>query len=71
MALHYLGENIPVFLFRKSIDRFQAGEGLETKFRAEAEIVFLIIIKRLQSMPHIPIVHIATLIGVRVVDASA
>ena len=72
MFFHNIREDIHILrVIRESLDRLPGGKGLEPEFRCIAEEVFAILGKRPVPMPHFPIVHVASVRTVRLIECSS
>ena len=71
VLLHHIGEDIPVFGSGEGLDGFHAGEALETELGDVAEQVVAVVGEGLQTVPHIPVVHIAPVGVLGLVKAAA
>ena len=71
MHFHHPGENISVLGQSKAFHCFQAGEGLEPKFRGIPEKPLPVVGKRKTSVPYVPIVNVAPFRCIGFVEPAA
>ena len=72
MLLHDIGEGVHIlFVIRKLLNRFHRRECLETKLRQIAEEVFAVLGERTVSVPYLPVMYVAAVRIVRLVQTTA
>ena len=71
MLLHNIGENVPVLGDGKALDRPDRRERLEAKFGKVPEEELSVLRKGLVPVPYIPVVRVAAIRTVRIVEASS
>ena len=71
MALHHAGKYVPVLFLRKARYSLQARERLEAELRQIPEAVFPIFRKRDAGMPYLPVMDVAAVRAVRLVERTA
>ncbi|MNC31497.1 hypothetical protein D3C75_798200 [compost metagenome] len=70
MGLHNIGEDIAVLRQRKTLNRLQRRERLQSEFRHVARIKLPVTGKGLLAVPHSPVMHIPVVLIIRLVKAA-
>ncbi len=70
MGFHDGREDVAVALLGKLLHRLQRRERLEPEFRAETEEMLAIFRERLAAVPYLPVMHIAFVLRVRLLEAA-
>ena len=71
MTLHYTGKNIAISLLGEGVNRFLAGEGLESKLAKIAEQMVSELGKGLVLVPDVPIMTVSEILVLRVNKSAA
>jgi hypothetical protein len=71
VTLHHAGEDVAVLGFREAFHGGEARERFEPEFAAEAGEMAAVILERFQAVPHIPVMHVAPVKAVGIVEAPA